>query len=93
MVRVIYRWRVKAGEEDVFLRAWMQGTAAIRTQIKGAGGSLLMRSRLRPCLISSTRCDVRYREEGERNNQEGPACMEKTIPGGRRPQAWTVSLP
>ncbi len=44
MVRAIYRWRVKPGEEEKFIQAWIQGTAAIRAQVKGAGGSLLMRS-------------------------------------------------
>ena len=44
MVRAIYRWRVKAGEEERFVQAWRQGTAAIRTHVPGAGGSLLMRS-------------------------------------------------
>ena len=45
MVRAIYRWRVKPGEEEKFIRAWTQGTAAIRAKVIGAGGSLLMRSR------------------------------------------------
>jgi heme-degrading monooxygenase HmoA len=44
MVRAIYRWRVKAGEEERFIQAWLQGTAAIRAHVPGAGGSLLMRS-------------------------------------------------
>ena len=30
MIRAIYRWRVKSGEEEKFIQAWMQGTAAIR---------------------------------------------------------------
>jgi hypothetical protein len=45
MIRAIYRWRVKPGEEEKFIRAWTQGTGAIRAQVKGAGGSLLMRRR------------------------------------------------
>ena len=45
MIRAIYRWRVKSGEEEQFIQAWTQGTAAIRAQVLGAGGSLLMRSR------------------------------------------------
>lgn len=44
MIRAIYRWRVKSGEEEQFIQAWKQGTAAIRSKIVGAGGSLLMRS-------------------------------------------------
>src|SRR5262245_63807932 len=45
MVRAIYRWSVKSGEEEKFIQAWTQGTAAIRAKVIGAGGSLLMRSR------------------------------------------------
>jgi len=56
MVRVIYRWRVKAEEEDVFIRAWTQGTVAIRAQVKGAGGSLLMRSRRDPLEFMALAC-------------------------------------
>lgn len=44
MIRAIYRWRVKSGEEEKFIQAWTQGTAAIRAKVIGAGGSLLMRS-------------------------------------------------
>src|SRR2546430_8196117 len=44
MIRAIYRWRVKSGEEEKFIQAWTQGTAAIRAKVVGAGGSLLMRS-------------------------------------------------
>ena len=42
MGRAIYRWRVRPGEEERFIQAWIQGTAAIRAHVKGAGGSLLM---------------------------------------------------
>ena len=56
MLRVVYRWRVKAGEEDVFIQAWTQGTAAIRAQVKGAGGSLLMRSRGDPFEFMALAC-------------------------------------
>ena len=45
MIRAIYRWRMKSEEEEQFIQAWTQGTAAIRAQVLGAGGSLLMRSR------------------------------------------------
>ena len=44
MVRAIYRWRVKQGEEEKFMQAWTQSTAAIRAKVIGAGGSILMRS-------------------------------------------------
>src|SRR5262245_51164292 len=62
MLRVIYRWRVKAGEEDVFIRAWTQGTVAIRTLVKGAGGSLLMRSRCDPSEFMALACWTSYED-------------------------------
>src|SRR5215510_8352227 len=62
MLRVIYRWRVKAGEEDIFIRAWTQGTAAIRAQVTGAGGSLLMRSRRDPSEFMALACWTSYED-------------------------------
>lgn len=44
MIRAVYRWHVKAGEEDTFVKAWEQGTQAIRERIQGAQGSLLLHS-------------------------------------------------
>ena len=48
MIQVIYRWRVKAGQEQAFTRAWSQGTRAIRSTSKGAYGSVLLRSHRQP---------------------------------------------
>jgi heme-degrading monooxygenase HmoA len=48
MIRAIYRWRVKPGEEGRFVKAWSQGTDAIRERVKGARGSLLLRDRREP---------------------------------------------
>jgi heme-degrading monooxygenase HmoA len=48
MIRAIYRWQVKPGEEDTFVTAWSQGTRAIRARIKGAQGSLLLRNSREP---------------------------------------------
>ena len=31
VIQVIYRWRVKEGEENAFVRAWSQGTRVIRS--------------------------------------------------------------
>ena len=45
MIHAVYRWQVTPGEERQFIRAWAEGTRAIRAQVKGAGGSLLMRQR------------------------------------------------
>ncbi|MGE3540438.1 MAG: antibiotic biosynthesis monooxygenase [Candidatus Tectimicrobiota bacterium] len=48
MIHVIYRWRVQAGQEATFAAAWTRGTDAIRQLIKGAQGSLLVRSQQQP---------------------------------------------
>ncbi len=56
MLRAIYRWRVKAGEKDVCIQAWTQGTAAIRAKVKGAGGSLLMQSHRDPSEFMALAC-------------------------------------
>jgi heme-degrading monooxygenase HmoA len=48
VIRAIYRWHVQPGKEDTFVAAWMQGTQAIRDTIKGAQGSVLLRSHHQP---------------------------------------------
>jgi heme-degrading monooxygenase HmoA len=48
MIRAIYRWQVKPGEEDVFVRSWVQGTKAIRATVKGARGSVLLQNHKNP---------------------------------------------
>ena len=48
MIQVIYRWKVKAGEEETFARAWTRGTISIRATFEGAHGSVLLRSRKNP---------------------------------------------
>ena len=42
MIRVIYRWQVKAGKEDIFRHAWERGTLAICRTFKGSHGSVLL---------------------------------------------------
>jgi heme-degrading monooxygenase HmoA len=49
MIRVMYRWTVSPGQEEVFAKAWAQGTKVIRATVKGARGSLLLQSRTNPC--------------------------------------------
>ncbi len=44
MVRVVYHWKVKSNEEDLFVKAWVRVTKAIRAQLKGDRGSQLLRS-------------------------------------------------
>ena len=39
MIRAIYQWQVKLGYENVFVKAWVQGTKAIR-----AAGSFVPRT-------------------------------------------------
>lgn len=48
MIRAIYRWQVKTGYEDVFVKAWGQGTKAIRAMVKGARGGVLLQSQKNP---------------------------------------------
>jgi heme-degrading monooxygenase HmoA len=48
MIRAIYRWSVRPGKEDTFVAAWSEGTQWIRTQIRGAQGSLLLRNHSKP---------------------------------------------
>lgn len=48
MIRAIYRWQVKLGYEAVFVKAWVQGTKAIRATVKGAHGGVLLQSRTNP---------------------------------------------
>jgi heme-degrading monooxygenase HmoA len=39
MIRVIYRWRVRAENKDAFIAAWTAITQEIHTTTKGARGS------------------------------------------------------
>jgi heme-degrading monooxygenase HmoA len=48
MIRAVYRWQVKTGYEGVFVKAWVQGTQAIRATVKGARGGVLLQSRTDP---------------------------------------------
>jgi heme-degrading monooxygenase HmoA len=41
-------WKVRAGEEEIFIRAWTRSTRAIRDTAKGARGSLLLRNQNDP---------------------------------------------
>jgi heme-degrading monooxygenase HmoA len=75
MIRVMYRWKVNPGQEDVFAKAWTQGTKVIRATVKGARGSLLLKSRQNPCeFVAIARWtsveDWRAFRRGERPNLE-----------------------
>src|SRR5438132_232766 len=48
MIRVIYRWRVRPGEEASFRCAWERATTSIRANTRGARGSFLLQSRQSP---------------------------------------------
>ena len=57
-MRVLYRWRLKPGEEDAFAGAWAQATKTIRSKVQGARGSMLLRSRRDPAeFIATARWD------------------------------------
>ncbi len=57
-MRAVYRWRANPGEEDAFARAWAQATNMIRLKVKGARGSMLLRSRRDPAeFIATARWD------------------------------------
>ncbi len=40
MFYVIYRWKVKEGKEDIFEKAWAEGTPLIREHYGGLGSRL-----------------------------------------------------
>lgn len=57
-MRAVYRWRVEPGQEDAFTAAWARATKAIRANVKGARGSMLLRSRRDPAeFIATARWD------------------------------------
>jgi len=41
----LYRWRVKAGKEETFAKAWERATKAIQEKVKGAQSGMLLQSR------------------------------------------------
>lgn len=44
MIRVMYGWKVKPGQEEAFAASWRAVTRWIRAHAPGARGSLLVRS-------------------------------------------------
>ncbi len=57
-MRALYRWRVKPREEETFTKAWARATKTIRSKVKGARGSMLLRSRRDPSeFIATARWD------------------------------------
>jgi hypothetical protein len=48
MIRVMYRWTVKPGDEEKFIADWKAGTGKIQANCAGAFGSFLIRSRSTP---------------------------------------------
>lgn len=48
MIRVVYRWKVRVGEEASFTAAWERATTKIRSDTRGARGSVLLQSREHP---------------------------------------------
>jgi hypothetical protein len=48
MIRIMYRWTVKPGDEEKFIRDWKEGTHKIQAHCSGAFGSYLTRSTKNP---------------------------------------------
>lgn len=48
MVRIIYNWRVRAGEIETFRAAWSEATTSIKQSTPGARGSVMLQSRENP---------------------------------------------
>ncbi len=44
MIRVMYRWTIKPGHEDEFIRNWDAGTRRIRETFAASYGSMMLRS-------------------------------------------------
>ena len=44
MIRVMYTWTVRPGQEEAFTAAWVGITRFMRAHVEGARGSLLVRS-------------------------------------------------
>jgi heme-degrading monooxygenase HmoA len=51
MIRVMYRWTVKEGDQEEFIRIWKEGTLKIQACCEGAMGSILLRSSANPQLF------------------------------------------
>lgn len=48
MIRVMYRWTVRPGDEQTFRDHWEVGTRRIQKNCAGAMGSILLRSSAEP---------------------------------------------
>jgi heme-degrading monooxygenase HmoA len=69
-VRAFYRWKVKAGQEDRFVKAWSDQTAAMRSRVKGARGGFLLRSQSEPSqLLAVARWESRVDQEAFGNGK------------------------
>jgi hypothetical protein len=77
MIRVIYRWTVKPGDEDQFVRDWQAGTRKIQDNCAGAHGSFLIRDRKSPALFLG----VARWESGRAWRAAQPVMMSLGLPG------------
>jgi heme-degrading monooxygenase HmoA len=77
MVRIMYRWTVKPGEEDQFIRDWREGTRRIQANCAGAHGSYLTRSMKEPQHFFGT---ARW-ESAEAWRAAQPVMMKLNLPG------------
>ena len=53
VIRVVYTWRVSAENHMEFVAAWKQATTSIRETVRGARGSVMLRSRDNPERITT----------------------------------------
>ena len=87
MIRVIYSYEVKAGQEQVFIEAWKRVTRTVRTTSNGARGSLLTRdARDKQQFVAIARWEtveafVKFNNAGMLGSEADKA-MRATLEGG-----------
>ena len=77
MIRIIYRWTVKRGTEERFVRDWKEGTHKIQANCAGAHGSYLTRSIKNPEQFFGT---ARW-ESKQAWTSAQPVMMKLNLPG------------
>ena len=77
MIRIMYRWTVKADEVEKFIGDWKEGTRKIQANCAGAHGSYLTRSMQNPEHFFGT---ARW-ESSEAWFAAQPVMMKLNLPG------------
>ena len=79
MIRVIYKWRVKPGNEEIFRHAWERGTVAIRRTFKAAHGSILLQHKEMPSqFVAIARWDSKEDWRSAHQSPQWPPDREAT---------------